>query len=274
MSAGEHFVYQYLDRSSGATVYVGYGMATDRALSHAKTSHNDGLRAWLEKGEFELRIAGPYASKQEGFAVEAALISAISPKFNKHPGNGPKFRPLGVPEELADRPSMTPLTVDEIGAQAGGALIVYIAPGTTMMPDGRPKYDPAHPDPATVAIDVEAWWQVDRHLKDWAAHPDAGPQVLVGAYGRPGHRFVIGAYAIDTSRWGKDRDTNTDSRGRWRIPLVDKTQQDAANLCGRRIESLKFGQFPSSHYKWVADDGTVRWPLPKDTTPATASEAS
>lgn len=266
MTTGEHFVYQYLDRSNGATVYVGYGMATDRALSHAKTSHNDGLRAWLEKGAFELRIAGPYASKKEGFAVEAALISAISPKFNKHPGNGPKFRPLGVPEELAERPSMTPLTVAEIGTQAGGALIVYIAPGTTMA-DGRPKYDPAHPDPATVAIDVEAWWQIGRHLAGWSDAPDAGPQVLVGAYGRPGHRFVIGSYKIDTAQWGADKAENTDSRGRWRVPLVDKTHQDTAELCGRRIESLKFGQFPSSHYLVVGADGKVRWPLPKETVP-------
>ena len=271
MSIGEHFVYQYLDRSSGATVYVGYGMATDRAISHAKTSHNDGLRAWLEKGEFELRIAGPYKSKEEGFAVEAALISAISPKFNKHPGNGPKFRPLGVPEELAERPSMAPMTIAEIGIQAGGALIVYIAPGTSMA-DGRPKYDPAHPDPATVAIDVEAWWQVGQRIKDWAADPASGPQVLVGAYGRPGHRFVIGSYQIDTTRWGVNPNGNTDNRGRWRIPLVDRTQQDAADLCGRRIDGLKFGRNLHDHYKFVAADGSVRWPLPKADAPLPEAE--
>jgi hypothetical protein len=64
-------------------------MSTDRAMTHA-ASHNRALRTWLKSAAFELRVAGPYDSRKEAMKVEAALISAITPQFNIHPGNGPE----------------------------------------------------------------------------------------------------------------------------------------------------------------------------------------
>lgn len=197
---GDHFVYQYLD-VNGRTMYIGYGESPSRAMSHTGGSHNPGLRTWLESGVFELRIAGPYRDEAEALAVEAALISAIAPQFNVHPGTGPKFRPLGVPAHLGDRPSLPPLTEEELGRVTGGALLVYIAP-LKVMKDERPKVDPTNPEDEVIALDVEAWWEIDRHIASWKSAPELGPQVLVGVYGRPRHRFVIGAFSIDTASWG------------------------------------------------------------------------
>lgn len=253
-----HYVYQYRYRSDGPvrTAYVGYGEDPARAISHARTSHNTGLAEWLESNKFDLRIAGPYPTKEEALHVEAALISAMEPTFNKDPGTGPKFRPLGVLADLADRPAEPPLTLSEIGKLTGGALVVYITSGA-VMPDGRPKYDPADPDPETVVIDVEGWWQIDRYVSAWAADPASGPQVLVGVYGRINHRFVIGAYEIATDRWGDNPDENKKAGRLWRVPLTDRANSDASALCGRRIEGLKFGQSRSDHYRIVDGRGRV-----------------
>ena len=138
-SDGEHFVYLYRT-PAGIPKYVGYGKTVDRATAHAEVSHNSGLRSWLASGQFDLTVAGPYGDRREALHVEAALISALSPEFNKSPGEGPGFVPLGVPPELGNRPSMAPLTVPQVGKIAGGALIVYslqdlssgtVAPNTT-----------------------------------------------------------------------------------------------------------------------------------------------
>ncbi|MEI6096251.1 MAG: GIY-YIG nuclease family protein, partial [Gammaproteobacteria bacterium] len=76
-----NFVYFY-SSSAGKAMYVGYGNTAQRALSHSGGSHNKRLKSWLKKGDFNLRIAGPYASEKEAKAVEAALISSINPLFN------------------------------------------------------------------------------------------------------------------------------------------------------------------------------------------------
>jgi hypothetical protein len=100
----EHFVYVYRTTPKGPVRYVGYEHHVGRALSHAEGSHNPGLRDWLlHRDAFDLTIAGPYRDEVEAKAVEAALISAMDPKFNKAPGDGPKFVPVGVPGELSGR---------------------------------------------------------------------------------------------------------------------------------------------------------------------------
>ncbi len=79
----------YLYRSaSGVPKYVGYGMNVDRALAHAGASHNAALRAWLDEEQFDLSVAGPYRDETEGKAVEAALISALRPEFNRRRAKG------------------------------------------------------------------------------------------------------------------------------------------------------------------------------------------
>jgi hypothetical protein len=254
---GDHFVYQYLD-VNGRTMYIGYGESPSRAMSHTGGSHNPGLRSWLESGVFELRIAGPYRDEAEALAVEAALISAMAPQFNVHPGTGPKFRPLGVPAHLGDRPSLPPLTEEELGRVTGGALLVYIAP-LKVMKDERPKVDPTNPDDEVIALDVEAWWEIDRHIASWKSAPELGPQVLVGVYGRPRHRFVIGAFSIDTASWGLSPVANKQGV-KWRVPLADRTSPDAAGLRGRRLDGVRFGRARWEHYRWIDADGVVRYP--------------
>lgn len=108
-------------------MYVGYGTSVDRAL--AQERDNDKFVKWLEKQDFDLSVAGPYGSAERGKEVEAALISAIAPEFNRAPGEGPKFRPVGVPPELADRTTLPALSLSEIGKRTGGALLVYLASG-------------------------------------------------------------------------------------------------------------------------------------------------
>lgn len=263
-----HYVYQYRYLKEGPvrTAYIGYGTDPVRAIAHDKVSHNTELAEWLGSNPFDLRIAGPYATQEEALHVEAALISAIEPTFNLHPGNGPKFRPLGVPAHLAERPAEPPLTLSEIGTATGGALIVYVAPGAETA-DGRPKYDPADPDPETVVIDVEGWWQIDRYVSTWAADLSSGPKVLVGVYGGTNHRFVIGAYEIATDRWGGTPDENMKTGRLWRVPLVDRADGDAADLCGRRIEGLRFGQSRSEHFRIVDGEGQPLGGTEPSTTP-------
>lgn len=255
---GDHFVYQYLS-PAGRTMYVGYGESPSRAMAHSGGSHNPGLRKWLEGGEFELRIAGPYRDETEALAVEAALISVMTPAFNVHPGTGPKFRPLGVPPELGDRPSMPPLTEAEVGRATGGALLVYIAP-LKVMKDDRPKVDPTNPDNKVIALDVEAWWELDRHIATWQGDPASGPQTLIGVYGRPRHRLVIGAFDIDTEAWGGQPELNKQGV-KWRVPLADRTNPDALSLRGRRLEGVRFGRARWEHYRWIDGSGAIRYPM-------------
>lgn len=259
----DHYVYRYLDHRR-RTVYVGYGESPERAMSHSGGSHNEDLRNWLMQRRFELLIAGPYRDRDEGLAVEAALISALDPQFNKFPGTGPKFRPIGVPATLAERPSDTPLTEAELGTQTGGALLVYITPGTVMK-DGRPKFDPTNPDDSIVVKDIEAWWAIDRHIDTWRRDPQGGPQVLVGVYGNVRHRFVIGACRIATARWGADREANTKGR-LWKVPLVEPLDLDAEQLRGRRLEGVRFARGAHFTYHWVDSAGVVRHPATKKPT--------
>jgi hypothetical protein len=254
----EHFVYIYRSRS-GAIKYVGYGAEVSRAMSHSGGSHNDHLREWLAEGKFDLNIAGSYRDEQEGKAVEAALISALSPEFNRSPGQGPKFVPVGVPPELGDRQSLEPLTASDIGLLCGGALIVYLAPGD-FLKDGRRKFDPATPLDADVVSNVEGMWDLGKHIKDWAAAPAEAPQVVVGVHGRnPKHRFIVGALAIDGSQWAQEEFFVKD-RNRWRVPLQDPSNLDVAELRGRRVSDIKFGQFSWQLHQWIDADGVQKHP--------------
>jgi hypothetical protein len=132
-----NFVYLYTSQA-GKAMYVGYGSTAQRALSHSGGSHNKQLKSWLKKGDFDLRIAGPYASEKEAKAVEAALISSINPEFNIAPGDGPKFLPVGVPPELWERPSMSTLTLQQLGKKGKGVLLVYLSPGEYLTQHHRP----------------------------------------------------------------------------------------------------------------------------------------
>jgi hypothetical protein len=257
--SGNHFVYLYRSLA-GVAKYVGYGADVKRAMSHAGASHNHELKQWLEADRFDVTIAGPYSSESEAKKVEAALISAMKPEFNKSPGDGPTFLPIGVPPELAARPTLQPLTLEEIGRCTGGALLVYLA-GGDFLSDGRPKFDPANPDNDVVVGDMEAWWDLRSVRDQWLEHPASSPRVLIGVHGKVKHRFIAAATLIDSNRWTDVSLYNADRR-RWKVPLLEPVEFDAYELRGRRVSGIKFGQFSWALHLWVDGSGNVRHPAP------------
>lgn len=259
--ASEHFVYLYRDHA-GNPVYVGYGHSAQRAISHRGSSHNSGLKAWLAKENFDLQIAGPYESEQEAKAVEAGLISSMKPRFNKAPGDGPKFTPVGVPPHLWERPQMKPLTLGQIGRRTGGALLVYLSPGDRLR-DGRKKFDAGIPDDETAASNIEMAWDLGPLLRVWEKRPLVAPKVILGIHGKVSHRFIVGSLLIDTANLGDPAHKLRAKRwpgGRWRVPLADRTDVDAFELRGRRVEDLRFGQFSHQLHIWVDGSGRKRHP--------------
>jgi len=257
----ENFVYLY-KTLSGVPVYVGYGHTVSRALTHTSGSHNKELKAWLAKNKFDLSIAGPYASESEAKAVEAALISSMKPKFNKAPGDGPKFSPVGVPPDLWERPQLKPLTLSSIGRETGGALLVYLAAGDFLI-DGRKKFDAALPSDADAVSNMEKNWDLTRLIEKWRENPLSAPRVLIGVHGKVDHRFIVGAVAIDRDRLGDPkyiRRSKRWSKYRWQVPLLDKTELDVASLRGRRVKDIKFGQFSHQLHIWVDGKGKQQHP--------------
>lgn len=257
----EHFVYLYRT-PAGAPVYVGYGHHAERAISHRGASHNQEFKEWLNSHDFDLQVAGPYSSESEAKSVEAALISALSPKFNKAPGDGPGFSPLGVPPQLSSRVQQPALTLSEIGILTGGALLVYLAPGD-LLPDGRRKFDVAQPSDEDAVRNIERNWDIEALLPTWTGDPTTAPRVLIGLHGKPKHRFVVGALEIDTQRLGEDQFMHKSPRWprhRWQIPLVNRQQLDMCGIRGRRVDNIKFGQFSHQLHIWVDRHGTQLHP--------------
>jgi hypothetical protein len=56
------------------------------------------------RDRYQLEVAGTYAEELVAREVEAALISALRPAFNRVAGHGHRFAPLGIPPQLADAP--------------------------------------------------------------------------------------------------------------------------------------------------------------------------
>ncbi|MEI6363536.1 MAG: hypothetical protein WCP95_15545 [Actinomycetes bacterium] len=263
MTHNQHYVYLYRSKG-GAPKYVGYGREDERPLEHPGASHNDALRAFLAGSDYSIEIAGPFRDREEGLNVESVLISAVRPEFNVAAGNSKRFRPLGVPDAYAERPSLPPLSLDEIGRATGGALIVYLAAGD-FLSDGRRKFSMANPDDADVLSHMRGRWDIERHRDEWLANPDASPKVLIGVHGpKVQHRFIVGATPIDTRRWFEEELRAPDMRRRWFIPLLDPLQLDSCQLRGRRVSGASFGQFSSMLHKWVDGDGVMRHPASGD----------
>lgn len=99
----EHYVYTYATRS-GRAVYVGYGRQARSAMARPEVGHS-AFKRWLARSPHEIRLAGPYRDAREAKAVKAAFICSLALVFNRAPGNGPQFVPLGVPLDLAHRSS-------------------------------------------------------------------------------------------------------------------------------------------------------------------------
>jgi len=258
----QNFVYLY-KTLTGTSVYVGYGHTVQRALTHTGASHNRELKAWLGKNKFDLQIAGPYTSEAEAKAVEAALISSMKPRFNKAPGDGPKFAPVGVPPNLWERPQMEPLTLWQIGRHSGGALLVYLAAGDFLV-DGRKKFDAALPSDEIAVSNIEKNWDITRLVEKWRMRPESIPKVLIGIHGKPSHRFIVGALEIDSAEICNPeniRRAKRWSQPRWQIPLIDRELLDFEDLRGRRVSNIKFGQFSHQLHIWVDQSGRKRHPV-------------
>ncbi len=256
--AGKYFVYLYRT-NSGTPKYVGYGTRVDRALSHSGNNPNQEFQKWLEKNPHELTVAGPYGSEREAKSVEAALISCLKPEFNIIAGDGPKFRPIGVPPKLQERVSQPELSLRQLGRRTGGALLVYLSPGD-FLKDGRRKFDPADPDDSVILHDIEGYWALHQLRKQWAAKPKQSPKVLLGIYGRNiKHRFVAGAAEIDAEHW-LDEDLRSPRSGRWKVPILDRSNIDACELRGVRVKDVRFTNITSGLFIWVDGSGRVRHP--------------
>lgn len=268
MTHDQHYVYLYRSRT-GAPKYVGYGREGERPLEHPGASHNDRLRDFLAGSDYSIEIAGPFRDREEGLNIESTLISALRPEFNIAPGNSKRFRPLGVPDAYAERPSMPPVSLSDIGRATGGALIVYLAAGD-FLSDGRRKFSMANPYDEDVLSNIRGRWDIERHRDEWLHDPESSPKVLIGVHGpKVEHRFVVGATPIDTSRWFEEELRAPDMRRRWFIPLSDPQELDSCHLRGRRVAGASFGQFSWMLHKWIDGTGVVRHPPARG--PAVAS---
>jgi len=241
-------------------MYVGYGKTAQRAISHTGGSHNRALSRWLARNEYDLKIAGPYFNEREAKAVESALISSISPKFNIAAGDGPKFVPVGVPAHLSERASMPHLGLKEVGVQANGALIVYLAPGDYLR-DGRRKFDPAVPNDRHAFKNIEKNWDITALIQEWERRPELAPRTLIGVHGKVDHRFVVGAFEIDRANLCHPRNKRFSDRWprhRWRVPVIDPENLDYRDLRGRRVSGATFGQFSHQLHIWIDAKGRRR----------------
>jgi hypothetical protein len=257
--ASAHFVYLYRTLK-GDPVYVGYGRTVQRALSHSGASHNSGLQTWLERNQFDLHVAGPYANEHEARAVEAALISSLNPRFNRSPGDGPKFVPIGVPPELWERPRLPELSLRQIGIQSGGALLVYLAPGDSLR-DGRKKFEAALPTDKDAVSNIEKYWDLKALIDYWDRYPSSIPRLIIGIHGRVNHRFIVGALKIDRERIcdpQNQRSVARSPRPRWQVPLSSPLHLDECELRGRRVKDIRFGQFSHQLHIWVDSQGKRR----------------
>ena len=249
-------VYLYRALGSPQIRYVGKGATPDRALQHTGGSHNAGLRQLIETRQYVLEVAGPYSSPTEAALVEAALISALSQGgtqaalVNEAAGAGPKFRPVGVPGELAERTLLPALTLSETGRLTGGALLVRNSFGADLS-DGRPRLDPSSQHQDDVIVDnLVKYWLLERVTPVWEADPDSRPYALIGSVGPVAHRYVPGALLIV-------RDALRDEPIHEVTPV--NTDLDAFELRGRLIAGAKFGQGKHQHFIWVDAEGAVRY---------------
>jgi hypothetical protein len=254
-----HYVYLYRN-PKGKPVYVGYGANPRRAIIHSSRSHSKTLVSFLKKRKYNLDIAGPFHSKITGCAVETALMSVLTPEFNKNPGPTEcRFRPFGLPNRFADRLLQPALNREDffrrIGRAATSALFVYV--GDKHFDDNRPGYNPAKPPKDKQILNrMHRWWQIGRHLERWCKDPSHSPVVLIGLTGRPSDRFIIGAVEIDREKW----DSTKKKGGLYSIPTKGPRDLDAFRLRGRRIDPethLRFGALTSQFFIILKRNGRV-----------------
>ena len=155
---------------------------------------------------------------------------------------------------------MPELSLRQIGIKAGGALLVYLAPGDFLR-DGRRKFNAAIPSNRDAVSNIEKNWDLARLIDYWRKYPRAIPNVIVGIHGRVEHRFIVGALEINRESLCDDsnqRRADRWPRPRWKVPLVDRTNLDVEELRGRRVKDIRFGQFSHQLHIWVDAQGKRR----------------
>jgi hypothetical protein len=257
-----YYVYLYRDKC-GKPQYVGYGKRAGRATIHWTKSHNPTLSSFLKKKKFTLEIAGPFKSEPVGRTVETSLISALDPKFNYVKGpHSARFRPIGVPDKYAKRPSKTPLLrKDFINCQGSPATsVLFVSVSGEKFGDGRVGYDLAKPPTDEQVLDrVREWWQLSRLITKWVKTPGKSPGLLVGIHGPPGSQLVIASTKIDRRAWKKSKRRKG---GLHRVPLFETPQPnlDAFNLRGRRLDPkarLAFDSIRSGQFIWMRRNSSL-----------------
>ena len=243
------YVYVYRDKNANPC-YVGYGKTVSRASEHLSGSHNAELNEFLQGQQFTLEVAGPFQSEEVARTVETALISALSPKFNRNLGQTQwRFRPLGVPLEWAKRLDLPPLTAAELDSRP--TMLVRI--GNQNFEDGRDGYDPAAPLPDSELLErVDKWWQISRYLNGWAVNPEQSPALLLGVIGKPGAQIIIAALETARDDWAGAPCEGALAQ----VPTNGPANLDAFNLRGRRIDKaagVKFNSIRSQIFNLRGD---------------------
>jgi hypothetical protein len=235
-SIDKYFCYVYRQSKDGKIVYVGYATDSSRAYTDG---HNERVRSFVESGEkYEISISGPYRDEQEARNVEAALVSGINPEFNLIDQPGMRFRPLGIPKELATRSTEEKLDAHEIGRITRGCIIVYCNLTSELM-SGESKVGPTSFSDETIFNNIKGHWGVKKFLNTWGNDPSKSPTTLVAVQGHVKDRIVIGSARIDTNGWASAPPAPWDPRF-YEIPLLINKGLDACELRGRKVD-IKFG---------------------------------
>jgi hypothetical protein len=259
----EHFVYLYRHKD-GRPIYVGYGKDPSRAIFHVSGSHNERLNTYLEAGEYDLSIAGPFCSEEIGRTVETVLISTLQPECNIDPGPSLwRFRPIGVPGTFVHRPGLLPLTREDlilVMEEMGYAAILFVYLNDREFGDGRLGYDIANPPPDDVVYDrMKAWWHVGRYVPGWIADPSTGPGLLTAVTGLYKHRLIVGSMEIDRTGW-TSAPCNEYMISQFTVPTLLTLGLDACKLRGRRIAAeaeLKFNSIGPEMFLLLNRNGSV-----------------
>ena len=250
MSTDKYFAYVYRSPDNGKILYAGF--ATDITRVH-EIAHNERVSENL--GKFEISISGPYRDEIEARNVEAALISAIHPPWNKVAGTGLKFRPFGVPPELVIRRTEPELSVSEIGKITGGAIIV-LSQESAVLKHNVQKLTPNLFEDGVVLGNIREYWTIKKYIDEWSGSYDLSPKVLVGVQGPIGSRLIVGSVNIDTAGW-LDTPVADHDKNVHRIPTMVDSSLDCYELRGRKTSNVKFGQ-SSLTWIWVDGNGIVR----------------
>ena len=261
------YVYLYRDPESEVIRYVGKGTghrvdAVLRDVYHCKDpdllasrlakADKQAVRRWFKSLQGR-RLAPiveimPCKSEGEAHAVEAAFISALwgsEGLLNAVHGVHDEFAPLGLPQELSRRRYEPPLTRRAI-AEEGGAIVVYIAPGSFFEGDKRRGATPRmaltekgkDAERSGTHARIRRWWQVgDDNVRRWTEKPEASPAVVLGVTGPPSRRWVWGSLSIDRSGWNEAERV---SGALYELPTrhsqpISNADLDAKKLRGRLV---------------------------------------